>query len=97
MIFMCGRLGGYRLTPEELAEAAGDAVLWQQVLRDTTYWNAECVRAAIDIIQRELSRIDPKAPESVEDFADEQLGLEHLNEVYVSDRGEIHELTCYDL
>jgi hypothetical protein len=68
------------VTPEELAEAACDDQGWKQIQsRAAAECRASCFRAAIKILNSQVSRLPPNGLESARDQVEKRLGLNRLN------------------
>jgi hypothetical protein len=93
---MYPRLPNRDLTPEELAEAACDKELWDQVCRETGSWNMGCILDSMEILKAKLCNLDPNFPGVTEEFAEITAALDRLVDVYVPEREAIHRITGYD-
>ena len=68
------------VTPEELAEAACNDQAWKQIQsRAATECRATCFRAAIKILNRQISRFPPNSLESAREQIEKRLGRDRLN------------------
>ena len=67
------------VTPEELAEAACNDQAWKQIQsRAATECRATCFRAAIKILNRQISRLSPNSLESAREQIEKRLGRDRL-------------------
>jgi hypothetical protein len=82
------------VTPEELAEAACDDQVWKQIqTRAAAECRASCFRAAIRILNSQVSRLPPNDLESARDQVEKRLGLNRLNRlVPFVQRNDTHDI-----
>ena len=68
------------VTPEELAEAACNDQAWKQIeIRAATECRATCFRAAIKILNSQISRLPLTGLESAREQIEKRLGRDRLN------------------
>jgi hypothetical protein len=82
------------VTPKELAEAACDDQLWKQIQgRAAAECRASCFRAAIKILNSQVSRLPLNDLESARDQVEKRLGLNRLNRlVPFVQRNDTHDI-----
>ena len=82
------------VTPEELAEAACDDQVWKQIQsRAAAECRASCFRAAIRILNSQVSRFPPNDLEAARDQVEKGLGLNRLNRlVPFVQRNDTHDI-----
>jgi hypothetical protein len=82
------------VTPEELAEAACNDQAWKQIQsRAATECRATCFRAAIKILNRQISRCPPDSLESAREQIEKRLGRDRLNRlVPLLQRNDTHDI-----
>jgi hypothetical protein len=82
------------VTPEELAEAACNDQAWKQIQsRAAAECRATCFRAAINILNSQISKLPPNGLESARDQIEKRLGLDRLNRlVPLVQRNDTHDI-----
>jgi hypothetical protein len=82
------------VTPEELAEAACDDQVWKQIQsRAAAECRATCFRAAIKILNSQISTLLPNGLESARDQIEKRLGRDRLNRlVPFLQRNDTHDI-----
>jgi hypothetical protein len=82
------------VTPEELAEAACDDQAWKQIQsRAAAECRATCFRAAIKILNSQISTLPPNGMESARNQIEKRLGLDRLNRlVPLVQRNDTHDI-----
>jgi hypothetical protein len=82
------------VTPEELAEAACNDQAWRQIQsRAATECHAGCFRAAIKILNRQISRLPLNTLESAREQIEKRLGRDRLNRlVPLFPRNDTHDI-----
>ena len=82
------------VTPEELAEAACDDQVWKKIqTRAAAECRASYFRAAIRILNSQVSRLPPNGLESARDQVEKRLGLNRLNRlVPFVQRNDTHDI-----
>jgi hypothetical protein len=82
------------VTPEELAEAACNDQAWKQIQsRAAAECRATCFRAAINILNSQISKLPPNGLESARDQIEKRWGRDRLNRlVPLLQRNDTHEI-----